>query len=40
MADAESVIAELKNLHALDRVRCRGTPPSTSNSCSAALPST
>ena len=26
MADAEGVIAELKNLHALDRVRCRGTP--------------
>lgn len=25
MADAEGVIAELKNLHALDRVRCRGT---------------
>ncbi len=26
MADAEGVIAELKNLHGLDRVRCRGTP--------------
>src|SRR4029077_4498491 len=26
MADAEGVIAELKNLPALDRVRCRGTP--------------
>ncbi len=26
MADAEGVIAELKTLHALDRVRCRGTP--------------
>jgi transposase len=26
MADAEGVIAELKNQHALDRVRCRGTP--------------
>jgi transposase len=26
MADAEGVIAELKNLHTLDRVRCRGTP--------------
>jgi transposase len=26
MGDAEGVIAELKNLHALDRVRCRGTP--------------
>jgi transposase len=26
MADAEGVIAELKSLHALDRVRCRGTP--------------
>lgn len=25
MADAEGVIAELKNLHGLDRVRCRGT---------------
>lgn len=26
MADAEGVIAELKSLHGLDRVRCRGTP--------------
>ena len=26
MADAEGVIAELKNQHGLDRVRCRGTP--------------
>jgi hypothetical protein len=26
MADAEGVIAELKNVHGLDRVRCRGTP--------------
>lgn len=26
MADAEGVIAELKTLHGLDRVRCRGTP--------------
>jgi transposase len=26
MSDAEGVIAELKNLHGLDRVRCRGTP--------------
>lgn len=26
MADAEGVIAELKNLHGLGRVRCRGTP--------------
>ena len=26
MADAEGVIGELKTLHALDRVRCRGTP--------------
>lgn len=26
MADAEGVIAELKNHHGLDRVRCRGTP--------------
>jgi transposase len=26
MADAEGVIAELKNHHRLDRVRCRGTP--------------
>lgn len=26
MADAEGVIAELKNHHALDRVRCRGAP--------------
>jgi transposase len=26
MADAEGVIAELKTLHAFDRVRCRGTP--------------
>jgi transposase len=26
MADAEGVIGELKNLHGLDRVRCRGTP--------------
>jgi transposase len=26
MGDAEGVIAELKNLHGLDRVRCRGTP--------------
>ena len=26
MADAEGVIAELKTLHALDRVRCRGRP--------------
>jgi transposase len=26
MADAEGVIAELKNRHAVDRVRCRGTP--------------
>ena len=26
MADAEGAIAELKTLHALDRVRCRGTP--------------
>jgi transposase len=26
MADAEGVIAELKNRHGLDRVRCRGTP--------------
>jgi transposase len=26
MADAEGVIAELKTVHALDRVRCRGTP--------------
>jgi transposase len=26
MADAEGVIAELKNEHGLDRVRCRGTP--------------
>jgi hypothetical protein len=26
MADAEGVIAELKNLHGLDRARCRGTP--------------
>lgn len=26
MADAEGVIAELKNQHALDRARCRGTP--------------
>jgi transposase len=26
MADAEGVIAELKTLHTLDRVRCRGTP--------------
>lgn len=26
MADAEGVIAELKTYHALDRVRCRGTP--------------
>ena len=26
MVDAEGVIAELKNHHALDRVRCRGTP--------------
>jgi transposase len=26
MADAEGVIAELKNLHGLDRTRCRGTP--------------
>jgi transposase len=26
MTDAEGVIAELKNLHGLDRVRCRGTP--------------
>jgi len=26
MADAEGVIAELKNQHALDRVRCRGRP--------------
>ena len=26
MADAEGVIGELKNQHALDRVRCRGTP--------------
>lgn len=26
MADAEGVIAELKNLHGLDRVRCRGAP--------------
>jgi hypothetical protein len=26
MADAEGVIAELKNLHGLDRVRCRGMP--------------
>ena len=26
MADGEGVIAELKTLHALDRVRCRGTP--------------
>ncbi|MFQ5418250.1 MAG: transposase [Myxococcota bacterium] len=26
MADSEGVIAELKNLHGLDRVRCRGTP--------------
>ena len=26
MADAEGVIAELKNMHGLDRARCRGTP--------------
>jgi hypothetical protein len=26
MADAEGVIAELKNRHGLDRVRCRGRP--------------
>jgi len=26
MADAEGVIAELKTLHGVDRVRCRGTP--------------
>jgi transposase len=26
MADAEGVIAELKNQHGLDRARCRGTP--------------
>ena len=26
MADAEGVIAELKNQHGLGRVRCRGTP--------------
>jgi transposase len=26
MADAEGVIGELKNQHALDRARCRGTP--------------
>ena len=26
MADAEGVIGELKNQHALERVRCRGTP--------------
>ena len=26
MADAEGVIAELKTVHALGRVRCRGTP--------------
>jgi transposase len=26
MADAEGVIAELKNQHGLDRLRCRGTP--------------
>ena len=26
MADVEGVIAELKNQHGLDRVRCRGTP--------------
>ncbi len=26
MADAEGVVGELKNQHALDRVRCRGTP--------------